>query len=385
MYSPHKLRRICVIIASVAKYIHELDQWPAYSYDPVGLLSQLEKVSLKRGRLFGILEAVGFDGLQEQDVEALTEELVKSSAIEGERLDAETVKNSVARRLGVDRGGLADSDQYIEGLVEMAIDATQRYALPLTAERIFNWHAALFPTGRNPYGPVIVGNWRDDAKGPMVVASRKSGREVVHYEAPPAERVPAEMCAFLKWVEEKNEESAVLKAGIAHVWFESIHPLDDGNGRIGRNIMDMLLARADQKSHRPYSLASQIHANRDAYYDVLESTQRGTLDYTEWLAWYLEMLMNTFDAAIHEVGQAIERTRFWQTIKDVQLNDRQRKVVSRMLMGWEGRMTNQKYASLCDCSDATATRDLGDLVSKAILRSDGAGGRSAGYELIPLK
>ena len=197
------MRRIPVIIASVPTYIHELGQWPAYTYDSTALLSDLEKTNLGRGRLFGILEAIGFDGLREQDVEALSEELVKSSAIEGEKLDLETVKNSVARRLGVDSGGLASPDHYIEGLVEMAIDATQRYDLPLTAERIFNWHAALFPTGRNAFGPVIVGKWRDDAKGPMVVASQKRGREVVHYEAPPPQRVPGEMSAFLKWVEEE--------------------------------------------------------------------------------------------------------------------------------------------------------------------------------------
>lgn len=348
------------------------------------LLSDLEKVNLKRGRLFGILEAIGFDGIREQDVEALAEELVKSSAIEGEKLDLETVRCSVARRLGVERGGLASTDHYIDGLVEMAVDATQRYDLPLTSERIFNWHAALFPTGRNAYGQVIIGNWRNDVKGPMVVASQKGGREVIHYEAPSADRIPSEMSAFLKWVEERNEESAILKAGIAHVWFESIHPMDDGNGRIGRNIMDLLLARADQKTHRPYSLASQIHSNRDAYYDVLESTQKGTLDYTEWLSWYLQMLLNTLDVAIQTVGQAIERTRFWQKIKDVELNERQRKTISRMLMGWEGKMTNRKYAKLCDCSDATASRDLSDLVSKSILCSDGAGGRSAGYELVAI-
>ncbi|MFW5696979.1 MAG: Fic family protein [Fimbriimonadaceae bacterium] len=367
------------------RYIHELARWPNYSYNPEALISELEKVNVKRGRLFGILEAIGFDGLQEQDVKALSEELVKSSAIEGEKLDFETVKNSVARRLGVKRGGLTEGDHYVDGLVEMTLDATQRHDLPLTEERIFNWHAALFPTGRNAHGPVLVGKWRDDQKGPMVVTSQSRGKEIIHFEAPSAERVPAEMSAYLKWVEGENEESAILKAGIAHVWFETIHPLDDGNGRVGRNIMDLLLARADKKTHRPYSLASQIHRNRDCYYDVLETTQRGTLDFTEWLSWYLEMLSTTFDVAIDEVGQAIERTRFWQKIKDVQLNDRQRKAVSRMLMGWEGRMTNKKYAKLCDCSDATATRDLGDLVSKSILRSDGAGGRSTGYELISLQ
>jgi Fic family protein len=218
----------------------------------------------------------------------------------------------------------------------------------------------------------------------MVIASQIRGREVIHYEAPSAERLPGEMLAFLKWVEDRNEESAILKAGIAHVWFESIHPMDDGNGRIGRNIMELLLARADQKPHRPYSLASQIHANRDAYYAVLESTQKGTLDYTEWLAWYLTTLTSMLDAAIQTVGQAIERTRFWQRVKDVPLNDRQKNVISRMLMGWEGRMTNRKYAKVTACSDATATRDLTDLVTKSILRPDGAGGRSTGYELVTI-
>jgi Fic family protein len=381
VYSPQELRRLCVIIASVAKYIHELEEWPSYRYDPVTLLSSLEQVNLKRGRLFGVLEAIGFEGLREQDVEALTEELVKSSAIEGEKLDLETVKNSVARRLGVETAGIARADHYVDGLVEMAVDAGQRYEVALTAERIFNWHSALFPTGRNAFGRVTVGNWRDDSNGPMVIASQRRGSELIHYEAPAAERVPGEMSRFLKWVEAENEESGILKAGIAHIWFESIHPLDDGNGRIGRNIMDLLLARADQKKHRPYSLASQIHLHRDQYYEILESTQKGSLDYTEWLNWYLEMLLKTLNVAVDTVGKAIERTRFWQQIKDTPLNERQRKVISRMLMGWEGRMTNKKYAKLCDCSDATATRDLGDLVAKSILRSDGAGGRSVGYEL----
>lgn len=369
----------------MVRYIHELNRWPTYTYDPAALLSDLEKVNMRRGRLFGVLEAIGFDGLQEHDVQAQSEELVKSSAIEGERLDIETVRSSVARRLGVERGGLRGSDHYIDGLVEMAVDATKNCHQPLTAERIFNWHAALFPTGRTIYGELTIGNWRDDANGPMVVASHKKGREIVHYEAPSADRLPGEMATFLKWVEAKNEDSGVLKAGIAHVWFETLHPMDDGNGRIGRNIMDLLLARADGKAHHPYSLASEIHRHRDAYYDVLEATQKGTLDYTAWLSWYLTVLIGALDAATEAVGRAIERTRFWQHVKDVPLNERQRKAISRMLMGWEGRMTNKKYSKLCECSVATATRDLGDLVEKAILRSDGAGGRSTGYELMPFE
>lgn len=379
------MRRISAIISSVPTYIHERKRWPNYRYDMAALLPSLERVTLARGRLFGVLEAIGLDDKQEHDVAALTEELVKSSAIEGEHLNPESVRSSVARRLGVERGGLAatdHSDHYLEGLVEMTLDAAHRHNLPLTEERIFRWHAALFPTGRNAYGPVKVGQWRTDEDGPMVVASQKRGRDVVHFVAPPSERVPQEMSLFLAWIEGKNEESLILKAGIAHLWFETIHPLDDGNGRIGRNIMDLILARADQRQHRPYSLASQIHAHRADYYNILEASQKGNLDYTAWLDWYLKILNLTLATATETVNQAIERAKFWQHAKDVELNARQRKAISRMLMGWEGRMTNRKYSRLCDCSTATATRDLNDLVAKSVLRLDGAGGRSTGYELV---
>lgn len=365
-------------------YIHQLPDWPAYTYDTGALLPSLETAHTRKGRLFGVLDAIGFDGIQDQDIEAITQELIKSSAIEGERLDLETVRNSVALRLGVDRGGLKGTDHYVDGLVEMAVDAARRYDQPLTAERIFNWHAALFPTGRNAFGRVKVGDWRDDAQGPMVVASQKRGREVIHFEAPSADRLDEETAIFLQWVEGKNEASLVLKAGIAHLWFETLHPMDDGNGRIGRNIMDLLLARADEKPHRPYSLASQIHLERDVYYEMLESTQKGNLDYTKWLVWYLHALTEAIEDAIKTIGQAMERTRFWQHFHETELNERQRKAISRMLMGWEGRMTNKKYAQLTTCSDATATRDLGDLVMKGVLRTDGAGGRSTGYELAPI-
>lgn len=364
------------------KYIHELPAWPRYTYDTGALLSDLEEVNRKRGRVFGILEAISIEGMQAHDVEALTEELVKSSAIEAEKLDLETVRPSVARRLGLEVGGLSTgTDHYIDGLVEMAVDAAKNYDNPLTSERIYNWHAALFPTGRNALGPVKVGGWRDDSKGPMAVVSEKHGRETIHFEAPSAHRLDTEMHNYLHWIEETNEPSPVLKAGIAHIWFETLHPMDDGNGRIGRNILDMLLARADQKAHRPYSLSTQIHANRNAYYDILEATQKGNLDYTEWLQWFLTVLSSSLEAATITVSRAMERTRFWQGIKDIPLNERQRMVISRMLMGWEGRMTNRKYARVCKCSDATSTRDLVDLVSKGILRNDGLGGRSTGYEL----
>ncbi|MBS1713121.1 MAG: Fic family protein [Armatimonadetes bacterium] len=363
-------------------YIHELPTWPEYTYDATALLRPLELATTKRGRLFGILEAIGFESLQEHNVEALTAELVKSSAIEGESLDLETVRNSVARRLGMAKGGLAGDDHYIDGLVQMAIDAAQQYTKPLTAERIFNWHAALFPTGRNADGPVTVGSWRNDHTGPMVVASQYKGREIIHFEAPSADKLALETAQFLDWYETKNEPSLILKAGIAHLWFETLHPLDDGNGRIGRNILDMTLARADAEPHRPYALSASIHLDRESYYEVLETTQKGTGDYTAWLDWYLNCLSTALDDATETVGKALARTRFWHNHKDIELNERQRRAVSRMLIGWEGKMTNKKYARLTDCSDATATRDLGDLVEKGVLKPDAAGGRSAGYELV---
>lgn len=362
-------------------YIHELPNWPNYTYDSAALLPKVEALHLSRGRLFGLLDSMGLDQAQEPQLEAFAQEIIKSSAIEGENLDNETVRNSVARRLGLSASGNPDASQYIDGLVEMALDASQRYDEPLTAERIFNWHAALFPTGRTLYGPVTIGRWRTDESGPMLVASQKRGMEIIHYEAPAAERLPKEMQLFLNWVESENEASLVIKAGVAHLWFETLHPLDDGNGRVGRNIMDLLLARADRKLVRPYSLASQIHQQRNAYYDALETSQKGSLDYTAWLAWYLDTLNIAVDDANQTIEHAVARTRFWQRHENTSINDRQRKAISKMLMGWEGKLTNKKYANLTRCSDATATRDLVDLVAKGILRADGSGGRSTGYDL----
>jgi Fic family protein len=362
-------------------YIYELQNWPSYTYDAAVLLPKLEAVNLSRGRLFGRLESIGFDEIREPQLKAFTQEVIKSSAIEGETLDVQSVRNSVARRLGMDHPGFSEQDRYVDGLVEMAMDAAQRYDQPLTAERIFNWHAALFPTGRTLYGPVTIGRWRTNEKGPMVVASQKGGREILHFEAPSAERLPEEMSAFLAWVAGDNESSLILKAGIAHLWFETLHPLDDGNGRVGRNIMDLLLARADRRPVRPYSLASSIHRYRNAYYTALERSQSGTLDYTYWLSWYLDTLTAAIEEAIQTVEQAVARTQFWQRHRETNLNDRQRKTLSKLLMGWEGKLTNKKYANLTRCSDATATRDLVDLVAKGVLRSTGAGGRSVGYEL----
>jgi Fic family protein len=347
-------------------------------------MPKLESVLSRRGELFGKLGALGFEDLQEARLAAISAEVAKSSEIEGERLDFEVVRSSVAKWLGMSRAGLPGGDHYVEGVVAMAMDAAQNYAEPLTPERIFNWHSALFPTGRNAFGRLLVGTWRDDAKGPMQVVSRAGRRERIHFEAPSVNRLEAEMGWFLEWFEGANESSKVIKAGIAHLWFETIHPLDDGNGRMGRNILDMALARADERPHRCYSVSAQILRERKDYYDALEAAQAGSGDYTAWLEWFLGCFGRALGEAIETVGGAMNRARFWHVHRAAVLNERQRAVVSRMLMGFEGRMTNNKYAKLAKCSDATATRDLGDLVTKGIFSSDGAGGRSAGYVLAPI-
>jgi Fic family protein len=365
----------------MAQYIYELPKWPAYEYDLRMLMPKLEAVLSNRGILFGKLSALGFEDLQETQLAAISAEIVKSSEIEGERLNLDFVRGSVARWLGMSRGGVPGGDYYIDGVVAMAMDASQNYASQLTDERIFNWHAALFPSGRNIFGKLRIGMWRDDAKGPMQVVSKLGGRERVHYEAPPASKLDDEMRAFLDWFENADEPSNVLKAGIAHLWFVTIHPLDDGNGRIGRNILDMALARSDERPYRCYSVSAQILKERESYYDALQAAQSGNGDYNSWLDWYLGCFNRAIEAAIGVVGGAMVRTRFWQIHQAAALNERQHRIVSRMLMGIEGRMSNKKYAKMGKCSDATATRDLGELVAKGILLSDGAGGRSAGYIL----
>ncbi|HEY3782181.1 MAG TPA: Fic family protein [Fimbriimonadaceae bacterium] len=366
-------------------FIHQLQSWPAYTYDAHALVTRLEAAQTRRGLLFGKLSVLGFDDLQQAQLEAITAEIVKSSEIEGERLDLETVKGSVAKRLGISRSGQSEGDYYTDGLAAMSLDAGQKWAEPLTEDRLFNWHAAIFPSGRNVFGKLRVGQWRDDAQGPMQVVSLKRGKETVHFEAPPAKKLAKEMGLFLKWFESEKEPSKVLKAGIGHLWFETIHPFEDGNGRIGRNILDLALARADQLPYRCYSVSAQILKERNSYYDALEKAQNGTGDYTAWLDWYLGCYGRCLNQAIDEVGAAMSRTRFWQFHKAADLSARQRKVISRMLMGFEGRMTNEKYGKIGKCSVATATRDLNDLVEKRILIGDGKGGRSSGYIIVPIE
>lgn len=361
-------------------YIHENEHWPDLRWGPDQLAQPLAAVRHKQGRLIGRMEALGFPLREEAVLRTLTEDVIKSSEIEGEVLDREQVRLSIARRLGMDVGGLVAADRHVEGVVEMMLDATQNYDRPLTAERLHDWHAALFPTGRSGMTRITVGAWRDDASGPMQVVSGPIGRERVHYEAPAANRLETEMTAFLKWFEEANPDP-VLKAGIAHLWFVTIHPFDDGNGRIARAIADLALARAEGTAQRFYSMSAQIQAERNAYYDMLEATQKGDLDITEWLLWFIGCLDRAFEGADAILANVIRKARFWERVADQPLNERQRKVVNRLLDGFEGKLNSSKWAKLTKTSPDTALRDISDLVQRGVLTRDAAGGRSTSYSL----
>lgn len=366
----------------MAQYIYQLPGWPLYEYDVRALMPKLSDVLIRQGMLFGRLEALGFHELQDAKLDAITAEVVKSSEIEGEILDLEEVRLSVASRLGMNVGGVPSGD-YVEGVVEMAMDASERCFNPLDEERLFGWHAALFPEGRGAFGRLRVADWRDDAQGPMQVVSRPMRpTEHIHFEAPAAPLIPQEMRTFLEWFGSDDEASGILKAGIAHLWFVTIHPFEDGNGRIGRAILDMALARADRRPYRCYSVSAQIRKERAGYYAALESAQRGSLDYTEWLEWYLGCLDRALVAAAETISSAMARNRFWHTHNDKELNGRQRKIISRMLIGIEGKMTKRKWRAMANCGAMTAFRDIDDLVEKGILIGDGGAGRSTAYVIV---
>jgi Fic family protein len=331
------------------------------------------------------MEGLGFQLRAEAVLDSLTEEVLKSSEIEGEMLDRDQVRSSIARRLGLDIGGLTSADRNVEGVVEMMLDATQGYDQPLTARRLFDWHAALFPTGRSGMSKIRVGAWRDDAKGPMQVVSGPIGKERVHYEAPAADRVRDEMKKFLEWFENDNSTDLVLKAGVAHLWFVTIHPFDDGNGRIARAIADMVLARSEHSPQRFYSMSAQIRQERKSYYEILEATQKGELDITRWLEWFLECLGRAFNRAETILATVLSKARFWESFAAVELNERQREIVNRLLNGFEGKLTSSKWAKLAKCSQDTALRDIEDLIRKKMLVKDAAGGRSTSYSLARTK
>jgi Fic family protein len=362
-------------------YIHELPEWPEFRWDHKALAEPLAAVRHRQGRLIGRMEALGFPLRSEAVLNTLTEDVIKSSEIEGEILDRDQVRSSIARRLGMDIGALTPADRDVEGVVELMLDATQHYDRPLTDERLFGWHAALFPTGRSGMHKITVGGWRDDRSGPMQVVSGVMGRERVHYEAPKAATVAAEMNAFLAWFDDGREIDPVLKAGLAHLWFVTIHPFDDGNGRIARAIADMQLARSEQSPQRFYSMSAQIRKERNAYYDVLEATQKADLDITRWLAWFLECLDRAFDGAEEALAGVIGKARFWETHAGAPLNERQREMLNRLLDGFEGNLTSSKWAKIEKCSPDTALRDITDLVDRGILQKEAGGGRSTSYSL----
>lgn len=367
------------------KYIHQLKGWPKFRWSQERLAERLTAVRHRQGRLIGRMEALGFTLRAEAALQALTEEVIKSSEIEGEILDKEQVRSSLARRLGLDVGALASADRHVEGVVEMMLDATQKFDAPLTGQRLFDWHAALFPTGRSGMIPIRVGAWRDDGTGAMQVISGPIGRERVHYEAPAANRINREMRAFLAWFNGNAPMDAVLKAAVSHLWFVTLHPLDDGNGRIARAIADMMLARSENSPQRFYSMSAQIRVERKAYYDILEVTQKGNLDITDWLEWFLGCLGRAFEGAETLLAEVLKKARFWEIHNGEHFNDRQRKTLNRLLDGFEGKLTSSKWASLGKCSQDTASRDIDDLVKRGILVKDPAGGRSTSYSLVEVR
>lgn len=362
-------------------YIWQADDWPDWRYDLAKLAGPLAEVSRAQGLLIGRLTDAGMALRDQASLSALTEDVQKTSEIEGESLDAASVRSSIARRLGVDIGALAPVDRHVEGVVEMVLDATTRCDAPLTDERLFGWHAALFPTGYSGLARLHVGTWRDDATGPMQVVSGPVHRQRVHYQAPPAERLVAETDRFLAWANTPTTEPLLIKAGLAHLWFVTLHPFDDGNGRIARAVGDLFLARADGSPQRFYSLSAQIQRDRTAYYEVLEATQKGTLDITGWLSWFLGTLQRALGSAQHTLDGVLVKARFWRHWAATPLNERQLKLLNRLLDGFDGKLNTSKWAAIAKCSPDTALRDISELVALGVLRKSAAGGRSTSYEL----
>ena len=364
-------------------YIHEHPDWPYFHWDQGGLAGPLADVRNRQGRLIGRMEALGFDLRREAALETLTEDVLKSSEIEGEALDGQQVRSSIARRLGMDIGGLRHIDRNVEGIVEMMMDATESYARPLTAERLHAWHGSLFPTGTSGMRRITVGAWRDDGDGPMQIVSGPVGRQRVHFEAPPAARIDEEMRAFLDWFNAPAEIDEALKAGLAHLWFVTIHPFDDGNGRIARAIADMALARSEGSTQRFYSMSSQIRRERTDYYDILERTQKGAMDVSAWMGWFLDCLGRAIDGAQATLSGVLDKARFWERAAHVPLNERQRRVINRLLESeFKGKLTTSKWAKLSNCSQDTALRDITALMESGILVRNPGGGRSTSYDLV---
>jgi Fic family protein len=367
----------------MAVYIHQLPNWPRFVWKQELIAPLAAEVRHREGRLMGRMESLGFNLQTEASLDTLTLEVLKTSEIEGEILDASQVRSSIAQRLGMDVGGLVPADRNVEGIVEMMIDATQHYNETLTEERMFGWHAALFPSGRSGMHKIVAGAWRNNSTGdPMQVVSGAMGKEQIHYEAPDADRLQEEMNNFINWFNEDVTMDAVIKAGIAHLWFITIHPFDDGNGRIARAIADMQLGRADGTPQRFYSMSAQIRKERKEYYDILESTQKSSLDVTHWLTWFLHCLDRAIAATDETLGRVLKKAAFWEKHAGASLNSRQRLMINKLLDGFEGKLNTSKWARIAKTSNDTALRDIQDLLDKQILIKEAGGGRSTAYQLV---
>lgn len=362
-------------------YIHQKDHWPHFTWDSEAVIMLLSEARNLQGRLLGKMESLGFELRNEALLDTLTLDVLKSSEIEGEFLNPDQVRSSIARKLGMELATSVDSDRNVDGVVEMMLDATQNCFEPLTAERLFDWHAALFPTSRSGMHKITVADWRKDTTGPMQVVSGAMGKEKVHFQAPEASLVENEMHQFLEWFNINKETDLVIKAAIAHLWFVTIHPFDDGNGRITRAITDMLLAQSDKSTQRFYSMSAQIRFERKQYYHMLETTQKGSLDITEWIQWFLNCLINALTQTDTVLNTVLMKADFWNKHSKTLLNERQKKLLNKILDGFDGKLTSSKWAKIAKCSKDTAIRDINDLIEKEILQKETAGGRSTNYEL----
>lgn len=366
-------------------YIYQHKGWPDFTWDADGIITQLSVVRNLQGKLLGKMESLGFGLRSEALLGTLTLDVVKSSEIEGEILNFDQVRSSIARKLGLEISGLIESDRNVDGVVDMMLDATQRYNEPLTEDRLFGWHSSLFPSGRSGMFKITTGGWRKDENGPMQVVSGSIGREKVHFQAPPASALKKEMKNFITWFNSDKNTDQVIKAALAHLRFVTLHPFDDGNGRIARALTDMLLARSDMSSQRFYSFSAQIRVQRKQYYDILERTQKGGPDVTHWLKWFLDCLFNALNSTGKTLEKVTAKSSFWQTHSHTEFNSRQKLMLNKLLDGFEGSLTTKKWAKITHSSTDTALRDINDLIDKRILEKNPAGGRSTSYDLLSLK
>ena len=369
----------------MSHYIHQNKAWPKFSWDVEAFVSLLSEVRNKQGILTGTMNAIGFDLQNEAYLETLSQDIIKSSEIEGEILNTQQVRSSIARKLGINIGGLVDSERNVEGIVEMMIDATKNWESELNDDRLFGWHAALFPAGRSGMHKIITGNWRNDSNGPMQVVSGPMGKETVHFEAPSPTRIENEMQQFLSWINKTNRNDPLINAAIAHLWFITIHPFEDGNGRMARAITDMMLCRSENRSQRFYSLSSQIEEQKKEYYNILESSQKGSLDITEWLIWFLKCLRKALESSSKIVQKILAKHKFWNEHKTITLNERQIKIIELLFGNFIGNLTTTKWAKINKCSQDTALRDIQDLIEKKVLVKSNSGGRSTNYTLVNIK